>query len=135
MPQVVSLYFFISPPEYLPQVFWILSSRLNTLRKTLSGHKTTICCSSSDAYEHTCTSRSTSHLQRGQHWFVFLQFMYMFIHRDDCVLLQVSHVVSWFTAKVVCLNATYRTIFVINSKSVKLLSLKFSDFISWRGSP
>lgn len=52
----LGFFFFISVPENQPRVFWILSSCLNTLRKTLSGNKKTICCSSSDAYDHhTCT--------------------------------------------------------------------------------
>lgn len=57
-------FFFLSLSEYLPQVFWILSSCLNALRTRLSKHETTICRSSSHPHKHTCTSHRTSHVQR-----------------------------------------------------------------------
>ena len=68
------LYFLYLSLNICHRSFRILSSGVNTLWKILSGNKTAICRSASDACNHTCTSHNSSHVQLWQHLVSFLQF-------------------------------------------------------------
>lgn len=129
MPQVFGLYLFISMPENPPWPFWILSSCLNTLRKTLSGTKKTICCSSSDEYDHTCMRHIYSGGGVGLH----------LISRTSISQHQIGHICFWMTVIFISRNMPHvvpcfrycKVCFVQNGQYVRSLKKKPQHLAPW----